>query len=355
VVIVSDSEEFGGAELTMARIAKGISEQHGYRAVALISDLAPPEFRAHLAALDVEPCVVRGLRRRCTPRGFLRLMSTLRDLRPALVHVHCTDQGGGLAPLAAGWLLRDPTVATLHLVSPGRKRWREAISGWALARPDAVIAVSESVASYLADVGVKSTVVLNGVDVPPRHDDPRAELRIDPDAFVVGGIGRLDPQKGWDVFCQAASLVRRRVPGAQFVVIGRGPDRARLAALPECGAVEFVGYRDDAPSYIPAFDAVAVPSRFEGFGRVAAEAMLAGVPVVASRIGGLPEVIDDSGILVAPEQPEELAEALVSIAEDHDLRATLAERGRRRAIERFGVEQMVDGTTRVYESVLKRA
>src|SRR5439155_22951541 len=107
----------------MTSIAKGISERHGYRAAAVIGDRAPPEFRSRLAAVDVELHVVRGLRRRCTPPGFLRLLSTLRGLRPGLLHVHCTDQGGGIAPLAAAWLLRDPTVATLHLVSPGRKRW----------------------------------------------------------------------------------------------------------------------------------------------------------------------------------------------------------------------------------------
>lgn len=355
MVIVSDSEEFGGAELTLTSIAKGISEQEGYRAAAVIGDRAPPEFRSRLAALGVQLHVVLGLRRRCTPLGFLRLVSTLRDLRPALFHVSCTDQGGGLAPLLASRLLRDPTVATLFLVSPGRRRWREGISRWALGGADAVIAISESVADYLRSRDLASTVVLIGVDPPELHPDPRTELGLDGEAFVVGGIGRLDPQKGWDVLCRAAALVRRRIPGALFVVIGRGPAHDELARAPECDAVEFVGYRDDAPSYIPAFDVLAVPSRFEGLGRVAVESMLVGVPVVASRIGGLPEVLGDCGSLVPPERPEELAEALVRIAEDPDRHAVLAERGRRRAIERFGVEQMVDETTRVYESVLERA
>ena len=351
---MSDSEEFGGAELTMASIAKGISGREGYRAAAVIGDRAPSEFRSRLAALDVELRVVRGLRRRCTPLGFTRLVSTLRDLRPALFHISCTDQGGGLAPLLASWLSRVPTVATLFLVSPDRRRWREAISRWALGRADAVIAISESVADYLRSVGLASTVVLIGVDPPELRADPRTELGLDTDAFVVGGIGRLDAQKGWDVLCRAAALVRRRIPGARFVVIGRGPAHDELARIPDCGAVEFVGYRDDAPSYIPAFDALAVPSRFEGLGRVAVESMLVGVPVVASRIGGLPEVVGDCGFLVPAERPEELADALVRIAEDPDRHAALAERGRRRAAARFGVEQMVTETTRVYESVLGR-
>jgi glycosyltransferase involved in cell wall biosynthesis len=355
VAIVSDSEEFGGTELVMTSIAEGIREEHGYRVAAVLGDRAPPELRSRLERLGAELRIVRGLRRRCTPLGFVRLTSTVRDLRPALVHVGLTDQGGGLAPLAACRLLGQPTVATLHLVSPGRARWREIVSRWALAGPDAVIAVSESVADYLGERGVASTVVPNGVDSLRPRADPRAELGLDRESFVVGGIGRLHAQKGWDVLCRAAALVRQRIPGARFVVIGRGPERNGLARIPECGQVEFIGYRDDAPSYIPAFDALAVPSRFEGFGRVAVESMLAGVPVVASRVDGLPEVVGDCGVLIPPDRPEDLAEALVAIAEDREGYAQLAERGRRRAGERFGVERMVEETRRVYESVLDRA
>jgi glycosyltransferase involved in cell wall biosynthesis len=352
VVIVADSDEFGGAELVMTSIARRIGADYGYRVTAVLGDGISTEFRTRFSEAGADVRIVRGLRRRCTPLGFVRLVSTLRALRPALFHVSCSDQGSGLAALAGGRLVRCPVVATLHLVSPGRTRWRERVSIWALARADAVIAVSESVAEYLRSRGVPSTVVLNGVDPAPPRDDPRADLGLDPDAFVVGGIGRLDAQKGWDVLCRAAALVRQRIPGARFVVIGRGPEEGRLAGMPECGQVDFIGYRDDAPSYLPAFDALVVPSRFEGFGRVAAESMLAGVPVVASGIGGLPEVVGDCGVLVPPECPEELAEALVRVAEDRERYAELAERGHRRAIERFGVEQMVDDTARVYESVL---
>jgi glycosyltransferase involved in cell wall biosynthesis len=119
--------------------------------------------------------------------------------------------------------------------------------------------------------------------------------------------------------------------------------------------VDFVGYRDDAPSILPAFDVLAVPSRFEGFGLVAVEAMLAGVPVVASRVGALPEVIGECGVLVTPGRPEELAEALVRVAQEPERYAEIAERARRRAIERFSVRRMIEGTLRVYESVLDRA
>src|SRR5204862_2099610 len=244
--------------------------------------------------LGIEPHILRGFRRRSTPLGFLRLCSTLLGLRRRVGHVSCTDQGGGLAPLLASRLLRRQVVATLLLISPGRARWREAISRRVLALADAVIAVSESVATYLRARGLASAVVHIGVDPPELRDDPRGELGLERDAFVVGGIGRLHEQKGWDVLCSAAQLVRQRIPDARFVVIGRGPEGPRLSKSPDCRGIEFVGYRDDAPSYLRAFDALAMPSRYEGFGMVAVEAMLAGVPVVASRVGGLPEVVGDA-------------------------------------------------------------
>jgi L-malate glycosyltransferase len=355
VVIVSDSDEFGGAELIMTSIAKGMRDQAGHRVTLVLGDRASAELRARVAEAELEVQFVRGLGRRCTVPGLARLVGTLRRLEAEVVHVNCTDQGDGLAPLVAGWLLRSAMVATLHLVIPGRTRWRERISGWALGRPRAVVAVSESVAAYLAGVGVRSTVVVNGVE-PPRHrGDPRAELGLEADSFVVGGIGRLHEHKGWDVLCRAATLVRERVPAARFLVIGRGPEEGRLRARPDCGTMEFVGYRDDASSYLPAFDALAIPSRYEGFGMVAVEAMMAGVPVVASRVGGLPEVVGDCGLLVAPDHPGELADALVRIAEDPQLRAEAAKCGRVRAVDRFGIAGMVAKTKRVYEAVLAAA
>jgi L-malate glycosyltransferase len=352
VVIVSDSDEFGGTELMMTSILRGIREDRGYRVMALVGDGAAPEFRSRLERSGVETRVLRGLRRRSTPLGFKRLCSTLRAEKPALVHTSCTDQGGGMAALAACWIMRLPCVATVLLVSPGRPRWREAVSRWALGRADALIAVSESVAAYLRGQGLDSTVVYIGVEPPQPRRNARRELGLDPDAFVVGGLGRLHAHKGWDVLCRAATLVRERVPAARFLVIGRGPEEGRLRARPDCGTMEFVGYRDDASSYLPAFDALAIPSRYEGFGMVAVEAMMAGVPVVASRVGGLPEVVGDCGLLVAPDHPGELADALVRIAEDPQLRAEAAKCGRVRAVDRFGIARMVAKTKRVYEAVL---
>jgi glycosyltransferase involved in cell wall biosynthesis len=350
VVLVSDSQEFYGAEHALTSLARGLAGS--FDLVAVVGDRAAEETRRRLEAAGARPAVVAGLRYRCTPAGFVRLLRALHALEPELVHVHCTDQSGGLAPILAARLLRRRVVATLHLVTPGRRGWKRLVSAWALRRAHAVIAISDSIAEYLASIGIEATVVRYGISLPKQRADARESLSLPPKALVIGGLGRLHRQKGWDVLCRASALVAERVPEAAFVVIGDGPERDSLTRLTECSGVRFVGYREQAASFLSAFDLLVVPSRWEGFGRVATEAALARVPVVASRVDGLPEAVGDGGILVPPEQAEALAEALIALATEPARRAELSGRGERRARARFGVEREIGETRSVYRQVL---
>ena len=136
-----------------------------------------------------------------------------------------------------------------------------------------MIAISQSIASYLGHLGVASTVIYNGVASPELRPDARSHLGLGDAEFVVGGIGRIHEQKGWDVLCRAATMVRERAPEAEFVVVGDGPARQSSVARNERAPVRFVGYEPNASSLLGAFDVLAVPSRWEGFGRVAVEAI----------------------------------------------------------------------------------
>jgi glycosyltransferase involved in cell wall biosynthesis len=171
---------------------------------------------------------------------------------------------------------------------------------------------------------------------------------------VVGFAGRLILEKGADVFLRAASLVARVVPEARFVVIGDGRLRRELEALagdlglPE-ESVRFLGFRDDAADLIAGLDVLAVPSRSDGTPRVVGEAMTAGVPVVASRVGGLPDQVTHrrTGLVVDPEDPEKLAAALVSLLLAPDEARQLGEAGRAYAA-RFSHAALVDRMEEVY-------
>jgi glycosyltransferase involved in cell wall biosynthesis len=348
IALVSDAAGYGGAQVYLSQLATHLGER--WRFVVLVGDEVADETVRRLTAAGAEVRRVPGVRRIPRPGAILALARALRDVRPALVHVGLTDQGDGLGPLLAARVARRPLLATLHLVVPQRQRRREWVSAFALRLPRLVIGVSESVAAYVRSRGGRATVVLNGIDPPELLPDARAQLDLPADALVVGGIGRIDEQKGWDVLCDAMAAVRTSVPTAVAVVLGDGPG---LAELQERGgdAVRFVGYRERASSYLPAFDVLAVPSRYEAFGRVAAEAMLGGVPVVASAVDGLPEVVGDAGVLVRPDRPEVLAEALVRLLSDPGERAALAAAGKARATERFAAERMVGEVERVYREL----
>lgn len=349
VALVVDTAEFAGAELYLVTLVAHLRDR--VRFVALVGDDAAEETRNRLAEEGAEIHTVEGLRRRPTPRGVRLLTRELRRLRPAVVHANLAYQGDGLGPLGAALFYRGPMLATLHLVVPARSPWREWISGRALRRFDRVIAVSEAVERYLAQKDVAATLVLNGLPPTVSDPNPRAALGLDGAKLVVGGVGRLHEQKGWDVLCRAAPLVHMKLPDAVFAVVGDGPERESLESLPECAEVRFVGYRPRAASLLTAFDVLVVPSRYEGLGLVPLEALFQGVPVVATSVEGLGEVLGDCAVLVPPDDPEALAAGIIRAASDPELRAELAARGRERAERLFSAERMADETLAAYRSV----
>lgn len=346
IALVSDAAGYGGAQVYLSQLASHLGDRR--RFVVFVGDAVADETVARLRRAGAEVRQIPGLRRIPRPAAVARLAQELARLRPSLVHVGLTDQGDGLGPLLAARLARRPLLATLHLVVPDRARWREQVAARALRLPHLVIGVSQATAGYAAAAGATATVVLNGIDTPSYAADARGELGLSPSALVVGGVGRVDPQKGWDILCDAAELVRGRGRDVDWVVVGDGPDLEALRPRGERAGVRFAGYRPGASSLVPAFDILAVPSRYEAFGRVAAEAMLAGVPVVASAVDGLPEVVGDAGVLVPAGRADMLADAVLGLLDDDARRNELARRGRARAEERFAAGRMVAETEAIY-------
>jgi glycosyltransferase involved in cell wall biosynthesis len=352
IAFLSDSAEFGGAEVSMVILAEHMPTR--YEFIAVLSDAAAAETRERLARAGAKLVEVAGLRRRPTPASVIRLVGSLRRISPTVVHINATDQGDGLTGLLAARILRLPTILNIRNVIPGRSPMRELLSRWALRRADIALGPSEFVGAYLTGIGARAHVVTNGVPAPSLDPGARASLGIEESAFVVGGIGRLHQQKGWDVLCEAAQQVRARLPGAIFVVVGEGDERARLTARPSCRNIRFVGYRSAASSLLGAFDVLVMPSRYEAFGRVAVEAMLAGVPIVASAVQALPEVLDEHAVLVPPDDSAALAQAIVALAEDSGRRTVMGPAARMRAEELFDVRRMAAETAATYDLLAHR-
>lgn len=312
-----------------------------------------------------------GARRLADPLALGRLWGLLSRERFDLVHAHGQD-----AAVLAHWarrLRRFRLVITRHVVEEPSGDWRQraraCAAASALGAADAVVAVSRSAATRLSELGsVRPTridVIPNGIDTarfdPAANAAPggalRRELGVGEGSPVVLMPALLRPGKGHDVLFEAVPRVRDRVPGATFLLAGAGELEWALErrAEPLRGAVRLLGYRDDIPALMAAADVVCLPSRSEALPTVLLEAAAAGRPAVASRVGGIPEVVEDgrTGLLVASSNPGELAEALTVLLREPSRRGELGRAALEKARREFTLESQVRRTAAVWQRVLR--
>ncbi|MGV9270471.1 glycosyltransferase [Kitasatospora sp. NPDC003701] len=313
---------------------------------------------------------VPGTPGRADPRWPLRLRRLLAERRYGLVHTHMP------VPATAARLLsyRPGGAGSPRLVHTEHNVWDRyrPVTRWANAltyrRNDAVVAVSHAVERTIPAArrrpGAWVHVVHHGPDLAGAPQGPaaraaaRAELGLPQDAFVVGTVGNLTPKKDQATLLLAHARLRRDRPRARLVLIGAGPLDGRLRAHAEelgvSDSVLFAGSRPDVPALLPGLDVFTLSSRQEGLPVALMEAMTSGLPSVVTRVGGMPEVLDDGdqGLLVEPGDPAALAAALGRLADDRELRERLGAAARERAA-RFDVAGAQRAVEAVYEQVLR--
>jgi len=234
---------------------------------------------------------------------------------------------------------------------------------------DGIIAISRAVAGVLAAAGVpeeRIRVVHSGVEppeIPPgARERVRAELVIEGDRTLIGTVAALTDHKGHRYLLEAIPPVVERHPEALFLLVGEGELRGELER--QAGSLglgsqhlRFLGQREDVPAILGALDLFVLPSHMEGLGTAIVDAQMAGLPVVATRAGGIPEIVLDgvTGLLAEPRDPACLAERILTMLDDAALRARLAGAGRRRAMEHFSADAMVDGTLAAWREFLARS
>jgi glycosyltransferase involved in cell wall biosynthesis len=280
------------------------------------------------------------------PLLLLRLARSLRSLRPDVVHTHLVH-GDVYGALATG---RARLLSTKHNDDRFRLGPFRYLERLLMRRAARVIAITEALRRFTVErVGLppeKVTTIPYGLDDPPRAWAP-TELEL-PAGKIVLAIARLVEQKGIDVAVRAMAGL-----DASLVVLGEGPERARLEALARDLNVTLVlpGRVGDVASVLRRADVLVHPARWEGFGLALLEAMLAGLPVVASRVSSIPEIVADgeTGVLVPPDDSAALAAALARVLDDP---GRYGAAGRARARAEFSVERMARRTVEVYERAL---
>jgi glycosyltransferase involved in cell wall biosynthesis len=294
------------------------------------------------------------------------LAAHLAEIRPDVVHNHMfsAETVGTRAVMGLTEIghRRPYVVGTVHSSRVRSREDREALARLT-PRMDRLIAVSRAIVAKIEHEGratVPVDLIYNGVDLERYdHQGPCCTLRdeygIEPGAVLVGVVARLEPEKGHPTLLEAWPSILRAVPNAYLLVIGEGRDREALEQqardLRIAHRVVFTGRRDDVPAVTAALDCAVLPSYREAQGLTILEAMALSRPVVASNVGGIPEMIEDgvTGLLVPPHDAPALAAAISRVLLDHPFADTIARAGHDLVHERFCVELMTRAIESIYD------
>ncbi|XYH97819.1 glycosyltransferase family 4 protein [Sorangium sp. So ce1128] len=361
----------GGLERVVLRLLERTSRERFAPVVCALQE--PGALADELARLGV-PLVVLSRKPGLDPGLPVRLAAWLRREGIRLVHTH--NPGPHLYGALAAGLARAASfpgggggprvIHTKHGRNYPKQKRKVLVNRLAAALTDRVVAVSDDTRAVALEVErvdpAKVVTILNGVDPevfrPGDARVARARLGLPASGYHVGCVARLSPEKDHATLLTAFARLREVRPDAHLTVVGDGPVRPALeqqaARLGLGGAVMFTGTRGDVAELLPAFDVFALASLTEGISLTLIEAASAGLPIVATRVGGNPEIVKEgeTGLLVAPGSPEPLAAALEAIAVRDD-RAEVGMRGRARVIERFGIDRMVRAYEDLYDEVLR--
>jgi glycosyltransferase involved in cell wall biosynthesis len=374
----------GGPALHVSYLSAGLRER-GYETILVAGNVGQGEQSMAYVAddLGVPVVTIPHLHREISPvrdlLATIRLARIIRAERPAILHTHTAKAGavGRVAALLAGRRRPPIIVHTFHghvlrgyfgRLWTGVFRLLERV----LARiTDVLVAVSPEVRDELVAFGVapatKFRVIRLGIELDERLSPDgaaRAETRrvmgVADERFVVGWIGRMTAVKRTDVVLESFRRLRDEGVDAVLCMVGDGPDRQSVENLAGgLGIMRdslFPGYQEDVGPFFAAFDVFVLPSGNEGTPVTAIEALASGCPVVATRVGGVPDVVTDGedGFLVDPGDVEGLAASLARLANDPALRARMGGAGRERMRSRYAVDRLIDDVDRLYRELLQQ-
>jgi glycosyltransferase involved in cell wall biosynthesis len=352
VLYLIDSLGHGGAEHLLAGYLPHLARLGIQPEVVALQDKGgnPVADRIREAGFSVDDLGIARLRQ---PSAYHRVAKAVDAARPHVVHTQL--QFANILGTVAAHRRRIPSVSTLHTLDAPEGGFRESgrhrLAATILRRfADRVIAVSEDARRHaIAHLGLPQdlvTTIHNGIETSHFAPDPalresiRTELGIDRATPVVGTVAVLREPKGIQDALEALPRVLERVPAAHYLIVGDGPHREELqrhaGRLGLDGFVTFTGHRSDVAHLLAAVDLFLLPSHTEALPTVVAEAMAAGLPVVATTAGGIPEMVDsDTGILVSPGHVTAIADAVADLLADRDRRRSAGIRAMAIAAERF--------------------
>jgi glycosyltransferase involved in cell wall biosynthesis len=354
VLLLGDTLNLGGTEGQFAELAAGLDRARWDLRVACIRAEGP--LRARLDAVGLQPWSLGPSSFKSPELALviLRLAGYLR--RHAVRLVHCFDFYSNLVGVPAARLARTPVViASQRDMGNLRSRGQQAIHATVLQRATHILVNSEAIAARLSSTRAardgRLTVIRNGVDLARFAPAAPSNGR---EPVTVATLANLRPEKGLVQLVEAAAVVAARFPRARFALWGDGALRGQLEGLISArgltGLVELRGATREPEKALKACQVFVLASLSEASSNVVLEAMATGLPVVATRVGGLPGLVEDqrTGLLVPPDDPTALAEAILSLLENPARAGEMGLLGRRRALSEFGMDRMIECTDAFY-------
>ena len=354
----------GGAETVFLDLTENLTLD-GYRSIAIIK--GPGWVEDQLKARGIQYYIVK-------PKGGLsityyrQLIRIIRENKVQLIQAHLL--GSILTYSIIALLLRIPLVATLHGrvdVNPSERLivLKNLIMKLGVKR---LIAVSQDLANYIEQRGLFNKrdigVIYNGVDVDKygRNSlgDIRQQLQLSEHVILVGSVGNVRPAKAYHVLIEAAKKVVVHKPNIHFVIAGHKKPELMAQLDDQINRekvhqnVHFIGFQQDSAAFLGQMDMFALSSSSEGFSISTIEAMATGLAVIATRCGGPEEIIlsGQNGLLIPKDNPHVLADSIMTLLSDNELRLTLSEAGRRRAREEFSMDRLLSSYKREYMNLL---
>ncbi|MGZ4413778.1 MAG: glycosyltransferase [Gaiellaceae bacterium] len=373
----------GGPSLHVSYLTRDL-DLRGYETTLVAGQVGEEEGSMSYVAdeLGVKPRYVAELQRAISPApdmgAVLALRSLIREIRPHILHTHTAKAGavGRAAAMVAGRDRPKVVVHTFHghvlrgYFGPVSTRVFLELERSLARVSDALIAVSPEVRDDLVKLGVapasRIAVIRLGLDLERRtRATPGARMRlrealgIPDDRFVIGWLGRMTEIKRADDLIRAFAQARRHGMDGDLVLVGDGPLRPMLTDLARSlgvlGSCHFTGYRSDVADVYAALDVFSLTSANEGTPATIIEAQAARLPVVATAVGGVSDIVRDgeSGLLVAAGDVEAIADGLVQLSSDANLRAQFGEAGRAFVLPRYAVPRLIDDVDRLYRTLLE--
>lgn len=362
ILAVIDSLEVGGAQRHLLAVAAGAREA-GYSLVVATSGDEPLADAFHALDIPVVSLRHRSIKHRLSPSFMLRLAVLARRKRAALIHAHL--HSASVAAALVHRITGIPLVLTHHSMNTWQSTLHRSIGRWADEQADAVIAVADNIGASIQGNGVGARVIPNGVRAPSHVRtareirERRAAFGLGADDYVVSFVGRMTADKNPIRFVEVAGRTAARVPDVRFIMLGDGPLRPSVEESAVAngldGRLVLAGFQPDAVDLHPIADVLALTSDSEGSPLAVLEAMAAGRPVVATRVGDVPRQVihGETGFVVARDDLDGFVDALVALR-DPEVRRRLGAAGRARVKQHFSQQRMIARTLETYGEVLAR-